>query len=393
MDNIKYLVGSGAKLNVCLMPFDNSIVRFLDELSKTINKLNVKNFTDVKALSFFCRKKNILKLKSKYVDENSVRFGLGTLFHITPSNIPTNFAYSLVFGLITGNSNIVKVPSKNFEEINLICESINKTLKKKFFLKVKHMIAIIKYEKSDELTKKFSLISNGRLIWGGDQTINEIKKFQTHPKTIDIPFSDRYSISIINSDKFLRLSEIKTSNLITNFYNDTYAVDQNACSSPHIILWYGKTTNNSQKKFWEFLSKVVINKYDPPLISVIDNTSRLVANLMKNKDIKKHKRYNKSLYVLKIKNLKNYTTLKKTKWGFFYECNIKNLNELKYLTNKNLQTITYFGFKKSFLKSFFRKNNFQGIDRVVPFGQGLNINLVWDGYDLAKMLSREIEII
>lgn len=393
MNSIKYLVGLGENLNTCIKPFDENILRFLDELSKTINKLNVKSFPDIKAFSFFCRKKNILKLKSKYNDENSIRFGLGTLFHITPSNIPTNFAYSLVFGLLTGNSNIIKVPSKDFEEINLICESINQTLKKKIFLKVKQMIAIVKYEKSDELTGKFSLISDGRLIWGGDKTINEIKKFQTNPKTIDIPFSDRYSISIINTDKFLKLSEFKTSNLINNFYNDTYAVDQNACSSPHIILWYGKATNNSPKKFWEYLSKVVINKYDPPLISVIDNSSRLILDLMNNKNIDKYKKYNKSLYVLKIKNLKNYSKIKKTKWGFFYECNIKSLNELKFLTNRKLQTITYFGFKKSFLKSFFRKNNFQGIDRVVPFGQSLNINLVWDGYDLVKLLSREIEII
>ena len=42
--------------------------------------------------------------------------------------------------------------------------------------------------------------------------------------------------------------------------------------------------------------------------------------------------------------------------------------------------------------TFFKSNNFKGIDRVVPFGQALNINLIWDGYDLTKILSREIEI-
>ena len=43
-------------------------------------------------------------------------------------------------------------------------------------------------------------------------------------------------------------------------------------------------------------------------------------------------------------------------------------------------------------QTFFETNNFKGIDRVVPFGQALNINLIWDGYDLTKILSREIEI-
>lgn len=393
MSRIEYLIGKKAKLNVCLSPFDNQVIEFLDDLSKKINLVNKRGFTDVKAFSFFCRKKNILKLKLKHDNENSVRFGLGTLFHITPSNIPTNFAYSLIFGLISGNSNIVKVPSKQFEEIDLICKSINKVLKKKNFSKIKQMIVVVKYEKSEEWTKKFSLISDGRLIWGGDKTIHEIKKFETKAKTIDIPFSDRYSVSILDSEKFLRLSKIETLNLIKNFYNDTYAVDQNACSSPHLILWNGKYFNESKKKFWENLDILVKKKYEPPSISVIDNSSRLVADLMENKNIKSFKKFNKSLYVMSIKSLRNESLIKKTKWGFFYECNIKDLNEIRFITNKKLQTITYFGFSKKYLKSFFKKNNFNGIDRVVPFGQGLNINLIWDGYNLDKILSREIEII
>ena len=393
MNSIEYLVGKKAKLNICLSPFDNKVIEFLDDLSKKINLLNIKGFTDVKAFSFFCRKKNILKLKSKYENKNSVRFGLGTLFHITPSNIPTNFAYSLIFGLISGNSNIIKVPSKKFEEINIICSSIKKVLEKKLFSQIKEMIVIVKYDKSEEWTKKFSLMADGRLIWGGDQTIKEVKKFETKTKTIDVPFSDRYSISILNSQKFLKLTKSKTLNLIKNFYNDTYAVDQNACSSPHLILWNGKFHNESKKKFWKCLDNLVREKYKPPSISVIDNSSRAISDLMVSKNIKSFKKFNKSLYVISMNNLRKDSLMQKTKWGFFYECQIKDLNELKFVTNKKLQTITYFGFSKSFLRTFFNKNNFHGIDRVVPFGQGLNINLIWDGYNLDKILSREIEII
>ena len=57
-----------------------------------------------------------------------------------------------------------------------------------------------------------------------------------------------------------------------------------------------------------------------------------------------------------------------------------------------MQTITYFGYSKKFLEKFFSENNFNGIDRIVPIGQALNINLVWDGYDLTTKLTREIEI-
>jgi len=318
---------------------------------------------------------------------------LGLLFHITPSNIPTNFAYSLIFGLVSGNSNIVKVPSKKFDEVEIICKSINHILKKKIYFKIKNMVTIVRYNKDDnELTKKYSAICDARLIWGGNNTITAIKKFETKPKNIDIPFADRYSISLINSEKFLKLSEHKVKNLVKNFYNDTYAADQNACSSPHLILWKGKLNIKAKKKFWLYLNDLVKAKYDPPLISTIDNYSRLASDVIKNKNIYSFKSFNKSLYIVTLKKLYPNFLPEKTKWGFFYECNIDNLNNIDYVVNRSLQTMTYFGFSKKFLHAFFKKNNFYGIDRIVPFGQALNINLIWDGYDLIKILSREIEI-
>jgi hypothetical protein len=392
--NIEYLVGKRAKLDVFLEPFSQKIVGFLDDLSRSLdNKFNNKNFPDLKALSFFCRKNNIENLKIKHQNKETTRFGLGLLFHVTPSNIPTNFTYSLIFGLIAGNSNIVKVPSKRFDEITLICKSINHVLKNTKHKDVKNMITIIRYDgKRDLLTKKFSAICDARLIWGGDKTIANIKRFDTKPKNIDIPFSDRYSISLINSEEFLKLSEQKVINLIKNFYNDTYAVDQNACSSPHLILWNGRFCLNAKKKFWFYLDNLVRKKYDSPLISTVDNYSRLATELIKSKNIESFKSLNKALYVITLKKLYPNLYIEKSKWGFFYECHINNLKNIGYVSSRGLQTLTYFGFTKKFLKAFFEINNFNGIDRVVPFGQALNINLIWDGYDLTKILSREIEI-
>ena len=133
-------------------------------------------------------------------------------------------------------------------------------------------------------------------------------------------------------------------------------------------------------------------KYNSPLISTADNYSRLAADVIKNKNIHSYKSFNKSLYVVTLKKLYPNLFIKKPKWGFFYECNVKNLKNISYVINRGLQTLTYFGFSKKFIKTFFKSNNFNGIDRVVPFGQALNINLIWDGYDLTKILSREIEI-
>lgn len=387
--NNTYLLGSSAKLDLFLEPFNPMIINFLNEFSIILNQ---SSLPDLRALAFFCRKKNILNLKKKYLNLDEIRFGLGLIFHITPSNVPTNFAYSLIFGLLSGNSNIVKVPSKKFNEINEICKHLKTLLSKKKYVKVKNMISIVRYPNNESITKSFSKISDARLIWGGDKTISDLKKFETKPKNLDIPFSDRYSITIINADKFSKLSKHKISNLIKNFYNDTYSVDQNACSSPHLILWKGKLSVNAKKIFWNNLNSLVNKKYFPPLISSMDNYSQLVSDLIGNKNFYKFKTYSKSLYVITLKKLYPDLFIKKTKWGFFYECNINNLQHINYVTQKGLQTVTYYGFTKNFLKSFFKKNNFNGIDRVVPIGQALNINLIWDGFDIVNTLSRQIEI-
>ena len=71
------------------------------------------------------------------------------------------------------------------------------------------------------------------LIWGGDHTVNQIKKIPTKPRCIDIAFSDRYSLSIIHLNKNSNLNKITS-----GFFNDSYIMGQNACSSQHIIIWY-----------------------------------------------------------------------------------------------------------------------------------------------------------
>ena len=38
-------------------------------------------------------------------------------------------------------------------------------------------------------------------------------------------------------------------NFVKKFYNDTYLVDQNACSSPHLIVWIGHENKNLKKGF------------------------------------------------------------------------------------------------------------------------------------------------
>ena len=393
MEKIKFLVGNKKIKKILLSPYDKEVLDFLGDLSKDLNLTkDIKNYPDIKTFAFFCRNKNLIKLKKNFlVSSRDIRLGLGLIFHITPSNIPTNFAYSLIFGLLTGNSNIVKVPSRDFKQIDIISKSINKILSKKY-KKVKEMIKIVKYKNNESFTKKISSICDARLIWGGDQTIENIRKYNLHASAIDLTFADRYSLCIIDTKKFLKAKYDNLTRIVERFYNDTYVADQNACSSPHMVLWLGKKSHKAKSKFWEELSKLVEKKYNLTHDAAIEKYTELCKKIINDKNVKSFRTYTNNVYTVVLKNLNGSLDTYRGKWGFFYEYDIKKLEQIKKYINKKFQTLTYFGVEKVDLKDFIIKNKLQGIDRIVPVGQALDIGFYWDGYDINNVLTRVVDI-
>ena len=389
--NFEYLVGNGNISQKPMQPYDELICNFIGELSIELNLSPLSNkYSDIKALAFWCRKKNIINIKKNFIS-NETRLGLGLVFHITPSNIPTNFAYSLIFGLITGNSNIVKVPSQKFEQVKIICRAINKVLKKKYKT-LRKMILIVRYTNNDNYTRKISSICNARIIWGGDNSIRNIRKFEINQRSLDIAFADRYSFCAMGTMEILKLNNNQIQRLVEKFYNDTYLVDQNACSSPHLILWLGRNVVKARKKFWKNLYVYVDKKYHLTEIASIDKYTQLCRDILSLKNMKKYERYGNSIYTIQLNHLDKELHNLRGKWGFFYEYEINNLNKIKNYINNKYQTLTYFGLKKNILKDFILKNKLQGIDRVVPVGQALDISFFWDGYDLNRILTRVVDI-
>jgi hypothetical protein len=116
--------------------FDENIILMLKEISKEIlNSKKCKNYPDLIAFGFWCRESNIRSIFNKYSFLKN-RVGRGTVLHISPSNVPTNFAYSMVFGLLSGNNNIVRLPSKNFFQVKILCEILKKLSSKKIYKKI-----------------------------------------------------------------------------------------------------------------------------------------------------------------------------------------------------------------------------------------------------------------
>ena len=384
LNDVKYM--AGGDVTVCpALPYNDTAVEFLDCLSKSLMKY--REYPDIVSFGFYIRKANILRLKESFEDKH-YRIGRGLIFHIAPSNVPINFAYSFLFGLLSGNTNIVKISSKEYEQVNIVCSEIEQLFQEEKFKQIKDTNAFIRYSNIDEITAYISSISDGRVIWGGDKTITHIRKFPIKIRGVEIVFADRYSVCILNSDAVLDLNDSELQKLSDKFYNDTYLFDQNACSSPQIIFWYGKNIEKAKNIFWNSI-KHSAEKYDLAPIKVVDKYTDMLTNIIQD-NVKKVEMYGNEVYCLETEKIQDNLN---GRFGLFYEYSIEELSEIADTIRDKCQTITYFGIDKNKIISSLINKNISGVDRIVPVGMALDMNVIWDGYDIVKELSRVIDII
>ena len=385
MNGVNLLLGHEKINPLPLKTYDDEIINFLNDFSRELMK--IKTWPEIVALGFFCRKGNLEKLRANYPEYKS-RLGRGLCFHIAPSNIAVNFAFSYIFGLLSGCANVVRVPSKDFEQVSIILSVLEKILTA--YPEIYERTQFIKYPSENNLiTQEYSLMSDARLIWGGDETIKKIRSLETKPRCVDISFADRFSVCLIDADAVLKADEDELKRLVQNFYNDTFLIDQNACSSPSVIFWLNNNLN-ARKKFWSAVNSYALLKFRvQPAVSV-NKLARACSDAIKF-DIKTSRYEEQNLiYLAEINSLDENLNVYKFNSGYFYEYALKNLDELfnPEIINAKFQTLTYYGVNPENLRELVIKNNLPGFDRITPIGRALDINLIWDGFDIVRTLSR-----
>lgn len=381
MKKIEYILGNENFINTPIRAFEDEICEFLSELSSVILK-NKNFFGDLYSFGFYTRAQNIKKIKLEYKD---FLVGRGLCFHIAPSNVPLNFAFSYIFSLLAGNSNIVRLPTKDFEQNSIFCDLLRQILPK--YPKANLRTTFVKYERDDEISEYFSSMADARMIWGGDETISKFRNLKVQPRCVDITFANRNSLTIIDSKAIEHASQSEIKKLANDFYNDTYLMDQNACSSPKLVLWLN-ANNDAKQRFWYFIKEVAKEKYNIADISCINKYTKLCEKAAKE-EIIYFEHYENLLYRVKIN--KPSKCCYDVNSGFFYEYDLDNFEGILEFLDDKFQTITYFGIDAIALRDFLTNNNTRGVERIVKIGRALDINHIWDGHDTIRELSKSIK--
>lgn len=374
-------------------PFSDSVIEYLNALSSSLLKdCDSRLYPDVVTFAFFCRKANLQRLKMQLVDDK-VRLGRGILFHIAPGNVPVNFGYTFVAGLLAGNNNIVRISSKEFPQVDMIIKHIHELAKHSAYAEVAKRLALVKYDRTSDASAFFSSIANVRVIWGGDATIAAIRKYEIPPRSFDVCFADRYSIAIFQPKAVMEASDSELSKLAENFYNDTYLFDQNACSAPHLLFWQKEhCLNEAKKRFWMALHRLVIKKYDLQSVLSVDKLMAFCRQAACMSSVKEKMPDNYIIRVQLHELPKNIDTFR-CAGGYFSEYDMENMNEIAPIVTSKYQTLAYYGFEREELLRFVKQNHLYGLDRIVPVGDTTAFSLIWDGNNLIEMFSRIVTVL
>ena len=395
---IEFLVGDvnfiDPKTIFPLRVFDKRVLLFLNDLSNFLLKSDdAKKFPEVYSFGFYCRMANLKNYENRIKSSENFNIGRGIALHFAPSNVPINFAYSLVSGLVTGNINCIRISNRNFDEVNYLIQCLNIILLNKKHSFLKKYINIIRYEYNEEITDYLSSICDIRIIWGGDDTISEIRKSKISPKAIDVPFANRYSGLIIEAENYLNEKDHMA--ISRKFFNDTYLYGNNSCTTPKLIFWIGikKTINIAKQKFWtSFETYISERNFSESPIRGLNTFSSL--SLAASDDVVQaiNQNIDKNITRIEVKHkdlsekLNHYCSDS----NIFIESSSDKEDDILRYINKSFQTLLYIGFNAKTLAEKLVNKGILGVDRIVPVGQGADFDLIWDGYDLINTLTRNI---
>ena len=392
-DGVIYALGSAEveaqMANVPPLPiFSEEARAFLTALSaRILRDAEAKAYPDVVTLGFWCRPAALHRMQHNYDSEEN-RLGRGIVFHVAPSNVAVNFAYSCLAAFLAGCASIVRLPSKDFPQIDVLCRIFTETLAD--FPALVPYFLFVRYGHEQEVNAHYTRMAQTRVIWGGDATIGEIRRAPLPPRANEITFADRHSLAVLDADAYLAAAD--KVRIAQDFYNDTYLSDQNACTAPHFIIWVGTEIAAAQEIFWRTLHELVRARYTLQAVQVVDKLTQ-VYRFGACFEARQIEMPDNLITRVRAAQLTEGLAAYRAGSGFFIEYNAKELGEIRPLCGLSCQTLSYYGVDRDALLQVVLAMRPAGVDRIVPIGRTMDFALVWDGVDLIRTMSRVIEAV
>ena len=320
-------------------------------------------------------------------NQEKFRIPKGIVYHIPSSNILLMPFYTWISSFLCGNNNLVRlsnsIQKKEIENLVKILDEV---------LGPDYQYGQIFFEDNSENLNSViaSLHCDVRIIWGNNNTINEIKKNQQTNASLDIAFRTRFSAALIDCNYYLRQSSQDKERFTKLFLNDSLNLSFKACSSPHLIFFKGNKEEftATKKDFLKLLSSNKIkNNFESGIIST-ENLFKTQKSIIDRKQDFVDELIFGRLFIEKSLDEFSRMHLKDLDHA---NCIIRfeSINDLVNSWHKDIQTVSYLPTDNvEFLKKLKNELAFKSPDRIVPIGNALKFDVVWDGINFFEVLTK-----
>ncbi len=377
--------------------FTDERVALLDRLSQRILAHTALRADAASvALAFWLRKASLVRLREQFAArvgaaEDAVIVPAGRVFHIAPANVDTLFVYSWALSFLCGNRNVVRLSTRTGDVVEALIHVIGEVMKSEPLLAEDN--AFVQYERSDAVNAALSQWCSHRIVWGGDVTVEALRRAPLNPHASERVFSSKFSWSVIRSGAWLAAEAAQQVALGERFFNDVFWFDQMACSSPQVIFWIGTEAEKAEAvpAFDSALAEVVRRKLpEGPEAAVAVQRRNRAFSLATVEGVQ----FDRTQTAFTSVQVCDRTSLDREVCGagFLIHAGAGALLETVDFVTDADQTVTHFGFPPEELRTFAAAAGARGLDRVVPAGEALAFSPDWDGYSLLRDFVRTVTV-
>lgn len=378
-----------------LTPWSAESLEVCDRLSQALMRHpQLGTIADVVALAFWLRRSSLTRLRDDFqarLPADVVPVPRGLAFHLPPTNVDTLFVYSWALSFLLGNRNLVRISRRSQALANHLCKTLIQTLEADAHPGVVRNTLFIRYDHDEQITETCSSLCNIRVIWGGDDSVQAIRKVPLPPLAVDLVFPSRTSLCVMSAPAVLALADSGLQTLARHFFNDLLTFDQMACSSPRKLVWIGTSeqTHAAETKFCHALINVINEREYQVSASVVLQKLTLAAGGLIDGVVRSQHRYAPALTILEMKSVEDELS-DFCGGGLLMSFHVEQPEGVEPLFRRREQTLTSYGLDRQVLHHWITNAGAHSVDRMVPVGQALAFSAFWDGMDMLLQLSRQV---
>jgi hypothetical protein len=347
------------------------------------------------AAAFWMRRAQLVRLRDQFgrraaAEPGVTRVPAGRVLHLAPSNVDTLFVYSWALAFLCGNSSVVRLSRQRGAVVEAMLEAITAIAREHEL--IRRADRFVSYEHDEDVTTALSAWCAQRVLWGGDEVVAALRPLPLPAHASERVFGSKFSYAVLSADAWRSADATERGRVAAACFNDLFWFDQMACSSPHLLFWLGSAAAvpEAVAAFDDALQAEATRRGFAASPSSASQRRTFAFELAAASDVRV--RLDHPAFV-SVRVADGVAPTRATcGGGLLRHHRLDTLDALEVFASERDQTVTHWGFPAAEIEMLAAKLGARGVDRVVPVGEALAFEPVWDGFDLLDDFTRRVRV-